>query len=98
MARISFNKINAGALKRSEDIVKALTTGRRFGSEWVAYNPLRVDKNLGSFRINLSTGKWADFATEHKGGDLISLVAYLKGSTQVEAAKYINNKFLGGTK
>jgi hypothetical protein len=43
-----------------------------------AVNPRRVDRHPGSFRINLASGKWADFAVDAKGGDLISLVAYLK--------------------
>lgn len=63
-----------------------LPDGRREGSEWVARNPTRNDRTPGSFRINLHTGKWADFATGDKGGDAISLYAYLKGYTQTEAA------------
>jgi hypothetical protein len=39
-----------------------------------------------SLKINLRTGKWADFATEDRGGDPISLVAAKEGVTQVEAA------------
>ena len=42
-----------------------------------AFNPRRADRHLGSFQINVRTGKWADFATGDRGGDLISLgVAY----------------------
>ena len=55
-------------------------------SEFVALNPTRLDKRLGSFRINTITGKWADFATEDRGGDLISLYAYLKSISNYEAA------------
>ena len=32
---------------------------------------------MGSFSVNRSTGAWADFATGDKGGDLVSLYAYL---------------------
>jgi hypothetical protein len=53
----------------------------------VALNPKRPDRHLGSFRINLATGKWADFATGDRGGDPVSLAAYLFGLTQVEAAR-----------
>jgi hypothetical protein len=35
------------------------------------------DQNPGSFSINVRTGRWADFATGDKGGDVISLAAYL---------------------
>ncbi|MBI2602701.1 MAG: hypothetical protein HYW48_06575 [Deltaproteobacteria bacterium] len=60
-------------------------------NEYVARNPKRNDRNLGSFRINLNTGKWADFAIEHRGGDLISLYAYLNGLSQIEAAVALDN-------
>jgi len=31
--------------------------------------------------------KWADFSTNDKGGDIISLYAYVKGMSQLTAAK-----------
>jgi hypothetical protein len=37
----------------------------------------------------LNTGSWGDFATGERGGDLVSLAAYLFSITQVEAAKRI---------
>jgi hypothetical protein len=37
--------------------------------------------------VNLRNGKWADFATGDKGGDPISLAAYLGGLSQSEAAR-----------
>ena len=55
-------------------------------SEFVALNPTRLDKRLGSFRINVISGKWSDFATGDRGGDAISLYAYLKGISNYEAA------------
>jgi hypothetical protein len=53
----------------------------------VALNPRRVDRSLGSFKVNRFNGKWCDFATGDKGGDPISLVAYVEGITQGEAAR-----------
>jgi hypothetical protein len=38
----------------------------------------------------LKTGQWADFATGDKGGDVISLAAYLHGLTQSAAASKIS--------
>jgi len=55
----------------------------------VALNPRRHDRRLGSFSINLRTGRWADFATANRGGDIISLAAYLFGTSQVKAARTI---------
>jgi len=39
--------------------------------------------------VNLRSGRWADFATGAKGGDVISLAAYLFGLSQVEAARQV---------
>ena len=52
-----------------------------------ARNPRRADRNPGSFRINTSTGRWADFATDDNGGDVVSLAAYLADIEQAEAAR-----------
>jgi hypothetical protein len=63
-----------------------LPDGRREGREWVARNPRRADRSPGSFKVNLATGRWSDFATGDKGGDLISLAAYVAGCSQSDAA------------
>jgi len=64
-----------------------LPDGELVGSEYKARNPTREDGSPGSFTINTRSGKWADFATDDKGGDLISLVAYLEGGErQTDAA------------
>jgi len=62
------------------------------GSEWVARNPTRADRHPGSFKVNLRSGRWADFATGDAGGDLISLRAYLDGIRQGEAARRITRE------
>jgi hypothetical protein len=64
-----------------------LPDGRVMGGEWVALNPTRADRRAGSFKINMTTGRWADFATNHAGGDLVSLYAYLNGLSQIAAAR-----------
>ena len=56
-----------------------LPDGKNNGHEYQALNPTRNDSRLGNFSINTSTGQWADFATDDKGGDIISLIAYLDG-------------------
>lgn len=72
-------------------VARWLPDGRRIGREYVARNPTRHDRRLGSFKINLVTGRWADFATGDKGGDPISLAAYLFGLSQSEAARRLAN-------
>lgn len=64
-----------------------LPDGRRHGAEWIARNPRRDDRSPGSFKVNLRTGKWSDFATGDRGGDVIALAAYLHGRTQADAAR-----------
>ena len=66
-----------------------LPEGQLEGDEWVSFNPRRTDRNLGSFKVNLRTGKWADFATGDRGGDAISLLAYLRGLSQADAARLL---------
>lgn len=63
-----------------------LPDGKQQGCQYVAYNPTRDDGRLGSFQINTESGKWADFATEYRGGDLISLVAYVDTIGKTDAA------------
>jgi hypothetical protein len=70
-------------------VISWLPTGRRVGNEWVALNPRRTDRSLGSFKVNLQTGRWADFATGEAGGDAISLLAYLRGVSQGQAARLL---------
>lgn len=71
-----------------------LPGGKREGHEYLPLNPKRSDITPGSFSINLNTGAWGDFATGDKGLDLVSLVGYLEGITQGEAAKRLA-AFLG---
>jgi hypothetical protein len=92
---IDFRTISQAALLSLPAILnRILPDGYREGHEWRARNPRRNDRHAGSFSINLSTGKWADFATGDKGGDVISLVAYVKDLSQYEAARGLS-KMLG---
>ena len=86
-----FANVNAAALAALPTILCRLLPGGKIdGHEFVALNPRRNDKRPGSFKIRMSgarAGSWADFATGDKGGDLVSLVAYLENCSQVEAAR-----------
>jgi putative DNA primase/helicase len=83
---LDFKGVAAAALRDSHHLVAAwLRDGRIENREWVAANPNRPSSGGGgAFRVNLDTGKWADFALKDTGQDvggldLISLYAYLKG-------------------
>jgi hypothetical protein len=85
---INFAAVNQAALARLPDILhRWLPDGRMEGGEYVARNPTRADRKLGSFKINMASGRWADFATGSRGGDPVSLAAYLAGCGQAEAAR-----------
>src|SRR5665213_2825294 len=85
---IDFSAINAAALVRLPTLLRRwLPEGKIEGAEWVARNPKRDDRRPGSFKINLRTGRWSDFAIGEGGGDVVSLAAYLGGVGQAEAAR-----------
>lgn len=88
--RIDFQRIASAASAHTDSIARRwLPSGRREGGEWVAKNPRRADERPGSFKVNMRTGRWGDFATNDRGGDLISLAAYLFALSQLEAAKKV---------
>lgn len=78
----------ASALGHAAGLVgQWLPGGHRHGHEYVC-------SGLGggpgrSLSVNLTTGKWADFASDEAGGDLVSLLAAVRGCSQLDAAKII---------
>jgi hypothetical protein len=87
---IDFAAINNAALGALLPLLRRwLPDGKVSGREYVALNPRRDDHHLGSFGINLRTGKWGDFATGDRGGDIVSLHAYLLGCSQSVAARHL---------
>ena len=85
--RIDFDRVGSAARRNAEAVVAAfLPDGRREGVEWVALNPRRPDKRLGSFKVNTRSGAWGDFAAGIAGGDLVGLVAYVLDLSQRDAA------------
>lgn len=89
MNTLNFKEVADSALGHIDGLLAEwLPSGKYDHHEYVALNPTRADKNLGSFRVNVRTGEWSDFATGDKGGDLVSLYAYLFCSNkQGEALK-----------
>ena len=88
MNALDFGRVNAAALTVLPSLLdRWLPDGRKQGVEWVARNPNRSDRRPGSFSVNTRTGRWADFATGERGGDVVSLAAYLHGMGQADAAR-----------
>ncbi|MEA1606885.1 DUF927 domain-containing protein [Pseudomonas spirodelae] len=84
----TFAEVKAAALRAITQVLARWLPGGKVtdgGKEYTAPNPRRADKHAGSFKVSLAKGTWCDFATGEKGGDLIDLVRYLDGGTDVEA-------------
>lgn len=83
---IDFVSINADALARCPGLLESILPGGVIeGNEYVCAN---IDGGSGkSCKVNMKTGVWCDFASDDKGGDLISLVAAQNGIDQGEAAR-----------
>jgi putative DNA primase/helicase len=82
---INFQALAAALLDRAEYVVPAwLPGGHKNGHEWVC-GSLSGGKG-SSTSVNLTTGAWADFASDEKGGDLVSLYAAVHGLTMGRAA------------
>ncbi|MDR5873797.1 toprim domain-containing protein [Vreelandella gomseomensis] len=97
MAKTTIQKIQqvAAVALNSADILLAewLPDGERQGSEWVARNTARADACPGSFGVSLTSGKWNDFADQDAhGGDLVSLLSYLRNCRQIDAAMLIDEQ------
>lgn len=89
-AQVDFRRIADAALGQSVVLLgRWLPGGKVDGREFKALNPTRADSKVGSFSVNLDTGKWGDFATDDAGLDLISLYAYLHSLPQLEAAREV---------
>lgn len=88
---IDFKEINAAALACLGPVLWRLAPGGKVvAGEYVALNPRRADKRPGSFKVRFiypRAGAWADFATGDRGGDVVSLCAYLENISQGEAAR-----------
>jgi putative DNA primase/helicase len=73
-------------------VQKLLPGGEVLGKEYVVRNPTRADRRAGSFKICISgpkAGFWSDFATDAKGGGLVSLVAYVKSLSRRNAIRWL---------
>src|SRR5687768_8551338 len=87
MKPVDFGAVNRAALVQLPVLLRQwLPDGHLEGREYTSRNPTRFDRHPGSFRVNVATGRWADFATGDTGGDVVSLAAYLAGIGQADAA------------
>jgi hypothetical protein len=92
MSAIDFQMINQKAVAALPAILGRILPGGFYACdrhEYVVKNPRRADRRAGSFKIRVAgrrAGCWADFSTGDKGGDVVSLIAFIEGTSQREAA------------
>ena len=81
-----FEAVNREALARLRSLLAEwLPAGHLSGREYECGD---IQGHPGrSFKVNVDTGKWADFAGDVKGGDPISLYAAIHNLTQGDAAR-----------
>ena len=89
--RLDFATVNAAALGSLESLCcEWFPAGKKDGHEF------RVGSINGepgsSLSVNLTNGKWADFAGDLKGSDPISLLAAIRGCKQGEAARELTER------
>lgn len=84
--QLDFAAVARLALAQAESLLAAwFPAGRKRGHEWVVGN-LAGDAGE-SLSININTGQWGDFASDERGGDLISLYAAIHRLGQGDALR-----------
>ncbi|WP_366654456.1 DUF6371 domain-containing protein [Fodinicurvata sp. EGI_FJ10296] len=79
-----FDSVARAALSASPGLLQQWFPAGRLSGRELAIGDLAGNPG-DSCRINVETGKWADFATDHRGGDLVSLYAAMRGLEQGRA-------------
>lgn len=72
-----------------------LSGGKMVGKEWVCGDIQGSGGN--SFKYNIETGVFKDFASNEGGKDIISLYAKQRGINMKEAALYLREKYIGNS-
>ena len=92
---INFDDLNDQVIDVVQDLVNALVPDvdcRVVGNELEMINPHRLDGDFGSFKFNLQSGLWSDFADEGVSGrGAVHLIAYLKRIKATIAAREIQH-------
>lgn len=84
--KIDFKELKEALLPKAFEICQDILPGGDVeGAEFKAASITGGKGN--SLKVNLRSGRWADFATDDKGGDIISLYAASKSISQIESAR-----------
>ena len=89
-----FTTVAAAALARFDIVMDwlGLSGGKNAGREYLPLNPKRDDHSAGSFSINRDKGAWMEGAMGDKGGDLVSLAAYIWDCSNGDAAERLGKQ------
>ena len=89
-----FKPVAAAALARFDVVMGwlGLAGGKDSGREYLPLNPKRDDHKPGSLSIHRDKGAWMEGATGDKGGDLVSLAAYLWDCGNGDAAERLGRQ------
>lgn len=92
---IDFEMIKQQSADNNLPMIKYIVgvNGKIEGEDYVTLNPTRNDAKLGSFRININTGKFHDYATGEGGGNIIDLAMYIEKISAKEAAEKLIQAF-----
>jgi hypothetical protein len=87
---ILFDQIKDVSLAQAHSLlVEWFPNGKIVGKEFCVGN---IDGDPGeSLKVNLVTGKWSDFASDHAGHDLIELLAARNRTDRVSAARALSS-------
>lgn len=90
MARIDFSAVSSQALNQARSLLASwFPAGNVSGREFLIG---ALDGRGGkSLSINIESGRWSDFSSGEKGGDLVSLRAAMLGISQADAARDIQS-------
>lgn len=93
---LDIKAIAARALEQIEAVcLHWLPAGKKAGPEWeIGDRHGAPGKSLKVHLTGSKAGMWSDFSTDDKGGDLVSLVAFVDGCPQLDAARKLA-EFLG---
>ena len=96
----NFEELKRQYKQCSIEVLKMLVgSGKIEGGDYVALNLRRNDSRLGSFRIDIQTGRFHDFATGDRGGSILDLASFVYDCDLLTAARKLQQLFpsLAGT-
>lgn len=85
---LDFQRVNQAGLAACPGLLERILPGGRLRGKEYTCSDLSGG-NGNSCSVNIRTGKWSDFATGEKGGDLVSLVAQINRVSQGEGLRLL---------